>query len=124
MFVIATAGLIYELVMAAVASYVLGDSVRQFSLVIGTYLSALGMGAYASRFIGRDLEVKFIDVELSAALIGGFSAPALFLAYSYTPSFSRYLFGTVILVGTLVGLELPLLVRILERQFELIELIA
>ena len=123
-FVIATAGLIYELVMAAVASYVLGDSVRQFSLVIGTYLSALGMGAYASRFIGRDLEVKFIDVELSAAMIGGFSAPALFLAYSYTPSFSLYLFGTVILVGTLVGLELPLLVRILERQFELKELIA
>src|SRR5690606_7384665 len=106
--VIATAGLVYELVIAAVASYVLGDSVTQFSTIIGLYLSALGLGAYISKFVERRLALTFIDVELAAALIGGASAPLLFLAFSYTSAFRFILYGMVLLVGTLVGLELPL----------------
>lgn len=121
---IATAGLVYELVMAAVASYVLGDSVRQFSLVIGVYLSALGLGAYLSRFVDRHLSITFIDVELAAALVGGLSAPALFLAFGFTSAFRLVLYSTVVGVGVLVGVELPLLIRILERQLAFKELIA
>jgi spermidine synthase len=122
--VIATAGLVYELVMAAVASYVLGDSVTQFSIVIGVYLSALGLGAYLSRFVNQRLALTFVDVELGAALIGGLSAPALFLAFSLTNAFRLVLYATVLAVGTLVGLELPLLIRILRRELEFKELIA
>jgi spermidine synthase len=110
--------------MAAVASYVLGDSVTQFSTVIGAYLSALGIGAYLSRFIERRLCLTFIDIELSAGLIGGLSAPLLFAAFSFTASFQLILYLTVAVVGILVGLELPLLIRILQRDYELKELIA
>lgn len=122
--VIATAGLVYELVIAAVASYVLGDSVTQFSTIIGVYLSALGLGAYLSRFVVRRLALTFIDVELAAALIGGLSAPLLFLAFNHTAAFRPIMYSQVVLVGTLVGLELPLLIRLLERQVEFKELIA
>ena len=122
--VIATAGLVYELVIAAVASYVLGDSVRQFSMIIGVYLSAMGLGAYLSRSIESQLELVFIDVELAAALIGGLSAPLLFIAFSFTQLFQLILYSTVVLVGVLVGLELPLLIRILKRDFEFKDLIA
>jgi len=122
--VIATAGLVYELVIAAVASYVLGDSVTQFSTIIGLYLSALGLGAYISKFVERRLALTFIDVELAAALIGGASAPLLFLAFSYTSAFRFILYGMVLLVGTLVGLELPLLMRLLGRELSFKELIA
>jgi spermidine synthase len=122
--VIATAGLVYELVMAAVASYVLGDSVTQFSIVIGVYLSALGLGAYASRFVERRLALTFVDVELATALVGGLSAPALFFAFGFTGAFRLVLYSIVVTVGALVGLELPLLIRILERELSLKELIA
>ena len=122
--VIAAAGLVYELVMAAVASYVLGDSVTQFSTVIGVYLSALGLGAYVSQFIQRDLELRFVDVELATAVVGGLSAPGLFLAFGFTGSFRLVLYGTVVLVGILVGLELPLLIRILKGEYEFDQLIA
>ena len=44
--VIATCGLVYELVAGTLASYVLGDSVTQFSTCIGVYLCALGVGAW------------------------------------------------------------------------------
>ena len=43
--IIASCGLVYELLAGTLASYLLGDSVTQFSLVIGIYLSALGAGA-------------------------------------------------------------------------------
>ena len=122
--IIAAAGLVYELVMAAVASYVLGDSVTQFSTIIGVYLSALGLGAYLSRFVDRRLAMTFVNVELAAAVIGGLSAPGLFVAFAYTGAFHLILYSTVILTGVLVGLELPLLIRILRREYELKELIA
>ncbi|TNY02928.1 hypothetical protein, partial [Escherichia coli] len=43
-FVIAACGLVYELAAGALASYLLGDSVLQFSTVIGVYLFAMGLG--------------------------------------------------------------------------------
>ncbi len=121
---IATAGLVYELSMAAAASYLLGDSVAQFSLVIGVYLSALGVGAYASRAVEHRLTLTFVDVELATALLGGLSTPALFLAFSYGASFTLVLLVIVLLVGTLVGIELPLLMRILQAQWPFKELVA
>lgn len=122
--VIATAGLVYELCMAAVASYLLGDSVRQFSLIIGVYLSALGLGAYLSQYIATRVAETFVYVELSAALLGGLSAPLLFATFALTDAFALVLYGFVVLVGTLVGLELPLLIRLLERNYSLKQLVA
>ena len=49
-FVIATCGLIYELVAGTLASYLLGDSVTQFSTIIGVYLFSMGVGAFLSRY--------------------------------------------------------------------------
>ena len=69
--VIATCGLIYELLAGTLASYLLGDSVRQFSLIIGGYLSALGVGAWLSRYIKEGLARCFIEVELGVAIVGG-----------------------------------------------------
>jgi spermidine synthase len=122
--VIATAGLVYELAIAAVASYLLGDSIRQFSLVIGGYLSALGLGAYLSRYVDDRLAVAFVDVELAAAVVGGLSVPALSLAFAYTHAFQAALFAVVAAVGILVGLELPLLFRLLEKRATFKELVS
>jgi spermidine synthase len=122
--VIAAAGLVYELVIAAVASYLLGDSVTQFSTVIGVYLSALGLGAYLSQYIRARLALAFVNVELATALFGGLSAPFLFVAFANTPAFHVVLYAVCALVGVLAGLELPLLIRLLRRAYELDQLIA
>lgn len=122
--VIAACGLIYELLAGTVASYVLGDSVTQFSLIIGIYLSALGVGAWLSRFIDRDLAAKFVDVELAVALIGGLSAPLLFLGFSRLSWFQGFLYSIVFAIGTLVGLELPILMRILKEHLDFKDLVS
>ncbi len=122
--IVATCGLIYELLAGTLASYVLGDSVTQFSLIIGVYLSALGVGAWLSRFIDQGLARSFIEVELGVALIGGASAPLLFLSFAYLSWFRIALFGIVLVIGTLVGLELPLLMRILKDHLDFRELVS
>ena len=115
---IAACGLVYELVAGALASYLLGDSVTQFSTVIGAYLAAMGVGSWLSRFIGRGLVARFIAVELVVAIVGGFSSTLLFLAFAYTDAFRLALYVVVVIVGILVGLEIPLLMRILRERYE------
>lgn len=123
--VIATCGLVYELLAGTLASYLLGDSVTQFSLVIGLYLSAMGAGAWLSRFvIDRLLARCFIEVELGVALLGGLSAPLLFLAFSRVEVFGVVLYGVVFAIGLLVGLELPLLMRILKEHLDFEDLVS
>src|SRR6476660_7582045 len=94
-FVIATCGLIYELLAGTLSSYVLGDSVTQFSIIIGIYLFAMGAGSWLSRFIDRNLADRFIEVELGVAVVGGFSAPLLFLSFAYLSYFAIVLYGIV-----------------------------
>ncbi|MGC2238766.1 MAG: polyamine aminopropyltransferase [Pyrinomonadaceae bacterium] len=122
--VIATCGLIYELLAGTLSSYVLGDSVTQFSLIIGIYLSAMGVGSYLSKFIDKKLAEKFVDIELAVAVIGGFSAPLLFFAFAKLSYFAFVLYGTVFIIGTLVGLEIPLLMRILKDELDFKDLIS
>lgn len=122
--IIATCGLIYELLAGTLASYVLGDSVTQFSLIIGIYLSALGAGAWLSRFIDKNLARYFIEVELGVAVLGGASAPLLFLSFANLSYFHIILYFIVFAIGVLVGLELPLLMRILKEHLDFKELVS
>lgn len=123
--IIAACGLIYELLAGTLASYVLGDSVTQFSLIIGLYLSAMGVGAWLARYIGdAGLARAFIEIELGVALIGGVSAPLLFLSFARLAYFHVVLYGVVFAIGVLVGLELPLLMRIVKDQLDFKELVS
>lgn len=123
-FAIATCGLVYELIAGTLASYLLGDSVTQFSTIIGVYLFAMGVGSWLSRFIKGDLIAFFIRVEFLIALVGGCSAAILFLMFGWAASFRIPLYGIVFLIGTLVGTEIPLLLRILEGRFAFKDLVS
>ena len=121
-FVVAACGLLYELAAGALASYLLGDSVLQFSTVIGTYLFAMGLGSWASRFVTRQLVAQFLRIELLVGLLGGLMPALLFVAHGTLPAhavapFRVLLYGMVGLIGVLVGLEIPLVMRILKSHF-------
>ena len=121
-FVVAACGLVYELAAGALASYLLGDSVLQFSTIIGTYLFAMGVGSWLSRYLEHQLVAQFLRIELLVGLVGGLMPAALFVAHNSLPAsslaaFRVLLYGLVLLIGVLVGLEIPLVMRILKRQF-------
>ena len=123
-FVVATCGLIYELLAGTLASYLLGDSVTQFSIVIGTYLFAMGMGSWCSRYVRANEVAVFVRVEVLIAAIGGGSTALLFLLFDRVDDFRLPLYGLVLVIGALVGLEIPLLMRILKDRLEFGDLVS
>ena len=122
--VVASCGLVYELLAGTLASYLLGDSVTQFSTIIGAYLFAMGVGSWLSRHVREQLIESFVRIEILVGLVGGTSVAVLNLLFSEVSEFRVALYALVGLIGVLVGLEIPLLLRILQGRFELGELVA
>jgi len=126
-FVVASCGLAYELITGALASYLLGDSILQFSTIIGSYLFAMGLGSHLSKYIPDDAVLhRFIEVELLVGLIGGLTATFLFIIFAWlSMPFRVVLYALVIVNGMLVGMEIPLVMRILnQRQAAFSELVS
>lgn len=118
-FLIAISGLVYELIEGTLSSYLLGDSVYHFSLVIGLFMSSMGVGAWLSRFIEQNLESAFVKLQLFIALLGGFSAFILFFAFAYIDNYDAFLYLMTLGLGAMLGVEIPLIIRILQERFSL-----
>lgn len=114
--IISGCSMIYELIIGSLGSYLLGNSVVQFSLTIGIYLFAMGVGSYGSKFIHQHLFDYFASLEVIVGLLGSFSSIILFLCYIYTDIYSIVMYGLTFGIGFFVGLEIPLLVRIIEQH--------
>ncbi len=106
--VISICAIVYELSIGSLSSYLLGNSVYQFSITIGLFMTAMGLGSYLSKYFTHHLITAFVVVELVIGFIGGFSCPILFAAYSFGFFYTPIMWGLIILIGALIGLELPL----------------
>lgn len=124
LFVLSACAILYELLIGTVSSYLLGSSVLHFSLTIGMFLSFLGLGAYLSKFLSEPLLPKFVGIELCLGLVGGCSALMLHLGDAWMPNYYLLLGFVVGLIGTLAGLEIPIVTRLLEQAGGLREVIA
>jgi len=111
--------IIYELLIGSVSSYFLVDSIKQFSLVIGLTMTAMGIGTLASRLVNKNLIYWFILVEIVLAIVGGLCVPLLYYAYSIEEIYYPIMFILILLIGGLIGLEIPLLTRIMEKYYNL-----
>jgi len=113
--IVALCGIVYELIIGTVSSYLLGNSVYQFSLTIGFFMFAMGVGSHLSRYVGTKLLETFIYVEMVLALVGGLCSVSLFMLFPFAPwLYTAAMFGFIFAIGTLVGIEIPLLMRILS----------
>ena len=109
--------IIYELLIGSVSSYFLGDSIKQFSLVIGLTMTAMGIGTLVSRLVNKNLIYWFILIEIVLAVVGGLCVPILYFAYSIEVIYYPVMFLLILLIGGLIGLEIPLLTRIMEKYY-------
>ncbi len=115
-FVAAACGIVYELLVGSISSYFLGNSVEQYSLTIGFFLFAMGLGSWISRAVHEKLIRRLVALELWLGLFGGLTVPALYLANAYTSVYKYLMIVIILIIGTLIGLEIPLLTRILRRH--------
>lgn len=116
--IISGCSICYELIISAVSSYLVGDSTLQYSITIGLYMSAMGLGSYLSKFLKKNLFNWFVLVEICVGFVGGISSLVLFLANLYLESYQVIMYIEIIVIGTFVGVEIPLLTRIIESGEE------
>ncbi len=116
---IAACAIVYELVIATLSSYLLGNSIHQFSITVGLFMSSMGFGSFLSKYFNHSLITRFIQIEILIGLIGGISTVSLFMAYLAFESVEAYLIVMIIIsimIGGMVGLEIPILMRIIEQK--------
>lgn len=115
--IVALCGIVYELIIGAVSSYLLGNSIYQFSITVGFFMFAMGIGSYLSQFVHKDLIRNFVIIEIILAVIGGICSISLFLVFPFSPYMYRtVMMAFIITIGTLVGLEIPILTRIMAQS--------
>lgn len=113
-FIAGLCSIIYELLIATTASYFLGDSVKYFSLTIGIYMASMGIGSFVSKYIDDDLLKKFVVAEILLGLFGGLSIPLLYFAFAYVDVFIPIYIVLTVVIGFLIGLEIPFLTRLMQ----------
>ena len=106
--------IVYELIISAVSSYLVGDSTLQYSTTIGVYMFAMGIGSYLSRFFKKNLFDWFIAIEIGVGIFGGACALLLFLANLYIVAYAVVMYVEIIIIGVFVGAEIPVLTRIIK----------
>ncbi|MCA1655860.1 MAG: polyamine aminopropyltransferase [Pseudonocardiaceae bacterium] len=114
-FVCAACGLVYELALVAQGSYLLGDSITQASVVLATMVFAMGLGALTAKPLQRRPLLSLAVVEALLALFGGLSVLGLHAAFTWLDLYWPALIGIALVVGALIGAEIPLLMTLLQR---------
>ena len=139
---VAACGLVYEYLMAHYAGRVLGAVEPTLYAMIGLMIVAMGIGAFAAKWINA-IYRGFAWLELSIALLGGTSvlllSGAVALAYTL-PEWLRSVYGidagidldggvaaalvtasrflpfvAGFVIGALIGMEIPLIARVREH---------
>ncbi|MFK0118798.1 polyamine aminopropyltransferase [Streptomyces sp. NPDC090994] len=122
-FVCAACGLVYELELVAVASYLTGDSVTQASIVLSVMVFAMGIGSLVAKRLRRLGAAGFGAVEAALALVGGCSAMMLYAVFAWTGDWGGLwadaprvlLVAFSLTIGVLIGAEVPLLMELIQR---------
>ncbi|MCM1976248.1 MULTISPECIES: polyamine aminopropyltransferase [unclassified Streptomyces] len=122
-FVCAACGLVYELELVALASYLIGDSVTQASVVLSVMVFAMGLGSLVAKRLRWHAAAGFGAIEAVLALIGGHSALALYGAFAWTGDWGGLwgegprvlLVAFSLAIGLLIGAEVPLLMELIQR---------
>ncbi len=109
---VAIGGLIYELLLGTASSYLFGDSITSFSLSIGTMLFGMGIGSLLSAKLLKNATTNFVLAELLLSVVGGLAVVILFAAFVFTKIYWLIFILLSISIGILIGLEIPLMVRI------------
>ncbi|WP_369145097.1 polyamine aminopropyltransferase [Streptomyces sp. R44] len=114
-FVCAACGLVYELELVALASYLIGDSVTQASVVLSVMVFAMGVGSLLAKRLRCRAAVGFGLVEAGLALIGGCSAMVLYASFAWLGESRYVLVAFSLAIGVLIGAEIPLLMSLIQR---------
>ena len=112
-------GIVAEYILSTLATYFLGDSVVQWTLIISVMLFAMGLGSRLSRYLETDLVIKFITIEFLLSLFVAFSPLLAYMASAFTVYTGMIIYTLAIIIGLMIGMEIPLVIRLNSELQEL-----
>lgn len=114
-FVCAACGLVYELALVSLGSFLIGNTATQASIVLSVMVFAMGIGSLAAKPLQSRSITSFAIIELLLALLGGLSVMGLYAAFAYLELYTPALIAVAFVLGLLIGAEIPLLMVLLQR---------
>ncbi|MGK7395198.1 MAG: polyamine aminopropyltransferase [Candidatus Cyclobacteriaceae bacterium M3_2C_046] len=117
LFATGLSGIVAEYILSTLATYFLGNSVLQWTMIVSIMLFSMGLGSRISKFIDNNLLKKFILIEFTLSILTAFSSLLAYSAAAYTIYTGFIIYSLSILIGILIGMEIPLVIRI-NQQFE------
>ncbi len=114
-------GIVAEYVLATLATYFIGNSMIQWALIVSIMMFAMGLGSRLSRFIKHDLLMSFIGIEFLLSILVGYSALITYTTVAYSNFISLVIYSLSIMVGLLIGMEIPLVIR-MNKEFQSLRL--
>ncbi len=115
--IVSASGLVYELLIATAATYLLGNTALQYSLCIGLFIGGMGVGAWVAQFFKTKILQSFLSAQLSLAVFGACSVLAIFYSFSKSELATTMVsYGLAFIIGCLSGIELPILIRLVRES--------
>ena len=115
MFTMGACGLVYEYIFGTQATYLLGNSIEQFSIIIAVMMFSMGVASTLQSVIRSELFDRFLLTEVALGVLGGTGPLHLYAVFGATDHFDLVKYFFVCAVGFCIGLEIPLLMRINQR---------
>ncbi len=110
-------GVVAEYILSTLATYLLGDSIFQWIMIVSLMLFSMGLGSRISKSFDKELLKRFLYIEFTLSLLVSFSPLAVFTISSWTQGFGMLIYALAIAIGILIGMEIPLVIRI-NNEFE------
>ncbi len=109
-------GFTSEFILSTLASYFIGDTIVQWTVVLSIMLFAMGVGSRLSRLVVDKLLVAFIGIEFILSLLISFSPLLVYYFASATNFIHILIYGLALLIGVCIGFEIPLATRLNEKH--------
>ncbi|GBC59605.1 spermidine synthase [Desulfonema ishimotonii] len=113
------AGIVAEFVLSTLATYLVGNAIFQWTLVMSLMLFAMGLGSRVSRLIRGALLDAFILIEFALSVLCAVSAMLAYSLSAYTGYVDLLIYVLAFVIGSLIGFEIPLVTRINQAYEEL-----
>ncbi len=117
LFATGLSGIVAEYVLSTLATYFLGDSVFQWTMIVSIMLFSMGIGSRISKYFLKNLLQKFILIEFTLSILVAFVSVITYLSAAFIGIEGIVIYMLSIIVGLLIGLEIPLVIR-LNDQYE------
>jgi len=113
------AGIVAEFVLSTLATYLSGNAVFQWTIVMSLMLFSMGVGSRLSRVFKTQLLKTYILVEFCLSIMCSASAILAYSLYTYISQIHLVIYVLALIIGGLIGLEIPLVTRLNESYEEL-----